>query len=439
MTSKSDRRGLEISTRSDAAAGHYRDAIDLMLSGWPGGAEALDLAIGTDPEFALAHAARARLHTVFAQPAKAREMIDKAEALVLVAGTERERSHVEALALAVRGNAKAALQQVLAHLDRWPRDAFILSLPLGAFGMFAFSGMAEHSQAGVDLCEKVSVHYGDDWWFLTFLGWAHTENLNVGHGRRITEQAFALRRNNAHAVHALAHAMFEDGSGAEADNLIANWLPDYDRLGILHGHISWHQAIVALEAGDTARALALYSAGVRPSVTASMPINIVSDCASFLWRVDAYGQAAPRAMWQELTSYAAKVFPNPGFAFVDAHMALIAAANRDAVSIGERVQVLDERIREGAFPAGPVVPAICRGLLAFAEGNYRRCADILEPVANDVVRVGGSHAQREVFEDTLLIALLHAGEAAKGRVLLERRLHRRPSPRDERWRSDLVT
>ena len=311
----------------------------------------------------------------------------------------------------------------------------ILSMPLGAFGMFAFSGMAEHTQAGVDLCERVAPHYDEDWWFLTFLGWAHTENANVAHGRRLTEQGFALRPNNAHAVHALAHALFEQGAGREADALISAWLPGYDQSGLLHGHISWHQAIVALEAGDIDRAIALYSHGVRPPVSASMPINIISDCASFLWRVDVYGQTAPRPLWSELADYARGVFPNGGFAFVDVHMAMISAANGDAAGLEKRVETVSQRLAAGGFPAGPVVPAICRALPAFVEGDYGRCAALLEPVAQDVVRIGGSHAQREVIEDTLLQAWLRSGEIAKARALLAARLDRRPSVRDERWRT----
>jgi hypothetical protein len=56
-----DRYGLALSTSSEAAAA-YRDGIDLMLSAWPGAAEAFDAAIAADSDFALAHAARARLH-----------------------------------------------------------------------------------------------------------------------------------------------------------------------------------------------------------------------------------------------------------------------------------------------------------------------------------------------------------------------------------------
>ena len=80
-----------------------------------------------------------------------------------------------------------------------------------------------------------------------------------------------------------------------------------------------------------------------------------------------------------------------------------------------------------------VVPAICRAALAFAEENYADSARILEPVAAEVTRIGGSGAQREMIEDMLLLALMRSGEAVKAGELLDRRLHRRPSPRDTRW------
>ena len=430
---ETDRRGLPLSTCSSAAAAHYAEGVDLMLAAWPGGPEAFDAAIAADPDFALAHAGRARAHTLFAEPALARAAIDRAEALFERSGTERERSHVRAIALATRGDAKGALAQVLDHVDRWPLDAFILAMPLGAFGMFAFSGMADHSQAGVDLCERAAPAYGEDWWFKTTRGWAHTENMNVAFGRRLTEEGFALRQANAHAVHALAHAMYEDGSGREADALIEGWLPGYDHSGILHGHISWHQALVALEAGEVDRALAIYAERVRPSVSASMPINIVSDCAALLWRVDAYGHSAPRDLWAEAADYSATVFPNPGFPFVDVHRALIEAAARDGAAIETRIEALNRRIAEGGLPAGPVVPAICRALLAFANKDYRACADILSPLAAEVARVGGSHAQRDVIEETLILALLRGGAPARALEMIRARLHRRPSPRDEAW------
>jgi hypothetical protein len=50
------------------------------------------------------------------------------------------------------------------------------------------------------------------------------------------------------------------------------------------------------------------------------------------------------------------------------------------------------------------------------------------PIEDRIVEVGGSHAQREVFHDTLLVAALRAKDAERGHALLRRRLAKRPNP-----------
>jgi len=434
-----DSRGLAISTNSAEAARLYREGVDLLLSAWPGAVETLHQAIEADPEFALAHGALARAYAIRMRPTDAKACIATASDLVARNGTPREHSHVATLALAVTGQATRALPMALAHADSWPRDVIILSLPLGAFGLLAFSGMADHDQARVDLCERHAHHFeADDWWFLTYRGWSHAENGAVRLGRELAQRAFELRPANANGAHALSHAMFEDGAGTEAEDLIARWLPTYDRSGVLHGHIAWHEALSALERGDPARALAVYEEHVQPSVSLGTPINIMTDTVSLLWRLQAYGHQVPAGLWEAARSYAETKFAKPGFAFADAHIGLLAAASGDKVAAAERIDALTKLVEEGAMAAGPVVPAICRAALAFMDGDYAGCARILEPMAGEVARIGGSGAQREVVDDTLLVALMRSGEAVRARTLLDERLHRRPSPRDALWKSQVA-
>lgn len=431
-----DSRGLALSTDSDEAAQAYRAGIDLLLSAWPGVVETLQRAVDADPDFALAHAALARAHASRMQPDAARACITRATAAAERRADPRERSHVATVALAVTGQGARAIDSALAHLETWPRDAVILSMLLGAFGLFAFSGRADHNQARVDLCERHAGHFAaDDWWFLTYRGWSQAENGAVGRGRDLIERALALRPANANAVHALAHALFEQGAGDDADALIAGWLPGYDRQGPLHGHLAWHQALTALDHGDAARALALYERYVQPGASLAAPLNILTDSASLLWRLRVYGHAVPAESWREAKAYADSRFPNPGAAFADVHMGLLAAATGDRHAAVARHEALARLVDEGRLAAGPVVPAICRAALAFADGDYAACARILEPLAGEVARIGGSGAQREIIEDTLIVALMRSGEAAKARALLDRRLQRRASPRDTLWRS----
>lgn len=433
-----DNHGLPLSTASDSAANHYREGVALMHSLWPGGAKALDAAIAADPDFALAHAARARLHANHAEMAQARERIAVAQAKVAMHGAEREASHVETLALAFSGKSREALKSALTHVERWPRDTIILSLPIGAFGLYAFSGMIEHNQAKVDLCEKhAAVFAEDDWWFLTSYGWSLAENGEVSRGRAMLERAIELRRENGNTTHALAHAMFEGGNNHEAEVLLADWLPHYGRNGLLYGHIAWHAALAALERGDADTALAIYNDKVRHGVSHGTPINIVSDAASLLWRLEAYDHAVPDGLWQDAADYARRAFPKAGHAFIDAHMLILEAAT-DGAAAGSRLAVLDDMVAKGLIGAGAIMPAIGRAAMAFASEDYGRCAQILEPMQADFARIGGSNAQREILDDMLLVALMRDGEAGKARALLDARLNRRPSPRDTLWRAGLT-
>src|ERR1700760_2493819 len=200
-----------------------------------------------------------------------------------------------------------------------------------------------------------------------------TENGNVTHGRAMTERAFDLRRHNAYAVHALLHAMFEDGSVDDADALIMQWIGGYDRSGILYGHILWHQALGALEHGDAAKALATYADVLRPGVTAAPPLNVMSDCASLLWRLKAYGHAVPQALWDDAEDYARRAFPKLSLPFVEMHMALLAAATGRQAALDERLQIIEQRFKESKLLAGPVVPDIYRALNAFAREDYATC------------------------------------------------------------------
>jgi hypothetical protein len=311
------------------------------------------------------------------EPTKAKARIATAAEIVVRRGDERERSHVGVLSLAIHGQLAQALERALAHADIWPRDVLILSLPLGAFGLLAFSGMADHDQARVDLCERHARHFeADDWWFLTYRGWAHAENGAVAQGRELTQRGCDLRRNNANGVHALSHAIYEGGAGEEADKLIAGWLPGYDRSGILHGHIAWHAALAALEGGDAERALAIYGEHVQPSVSAGLPVNVISDTASFLWRLQAYGHQVPQGLWQAAAAYAAPSLPEGRLRLCQRPYGPARGRQRRQGRSGAtdlRPGRTDRGRNPGRWPGGP---AVCRAALAFAEEDYANCARI---------------------------------------------------------------
>src|SRR5205085_2100601 len=112
--------------------------------------------------------------------------------------------HVEAIARAIDGDAAGALEAVKAHCAAFPRDALVLQLNFGAFGLISFAGRREHDEEMWEFFKPFVSDYGDDWWFRFAWGWAHTESGRIAEGRRLMDQAFTLNPRNANAVHGIA-------------------------------------------------------------------------------------------------------------------------------------------------------------------------------------------------------------------------------------------
>ena len=426
-----DRYDLSLTTGSDRAAAFYRDGMDRMLSAWNGAGETFDSAIAEDPDFALAHIARARVHQMNMEIPEARARASQARQLA-AAASPRERRHVEIMAAMIEGQPKAALSGAEQHLDEHPRDALVLSLLLGAFGLYAFSGRADHDAAKLAICQRHAGHYGEDWWFLTYLGWSHTEAGNVGIGRALTERALPLRPENASAAHGLSHALFEQGEPEESGAFLSSWLKTHDRASFLHGHLSWHLALAAIETGDPDTALAIYQRQIRPTGSPYPPLNVLTDSASLLWRLSLAGTSDLDPHWREVAAYGDRFFPQAGAHFGDVHYALVAAAtNRNALQT--RLAQMEARAADGKLAPGPGAIGLCRGIQAFADGDYSSAVRILEPLMSELVRIGGSHAQRELWQDTFIVACLRGGYADKAAPMISERLHRRPSACDRAW------
>ena len=426
-----DRYGNALATRSAAAAEHYSTAVDRSLAGAVGAEALFAAALEADQGFALAHVARARLRQMRGDVAAARE--EAALARTLVAGASpREQRHVETIALAIEGKAAPALQSIHEHVKDFPCDAFALSQATGVYGLIGFSGSPDRNQEQVQLLESLQADYGDDWWFLSALAFAQIEHFRFEPARRNAERSLQLRRENGYGAHAMAHVHYEFGESSDGATFLSDWLAGYDRTAELHTHLSWYHALFLLNQADFAAVLRLYRDSIRPQASQSGALALIADSASILWRSQLYG-ADRELPWDEVRDFARATFTKPGLMWADVHCALAYAGAADEAGLGQLIDALRARHAAGKIRAGEVVPALAEAIAAFAHADYDGAIRILEPVQDQIVRIGGSHAQRELFEDTLLEAYLRAGQLDKAETWLRARLDRRPSPRDLQW------
>ncbi len=432
-----DRYGLPMSTGSVLAAECYVDGTDLLLSMVFGSEERYRKAIEADEGFALAHGALAYRLMYEGKMKEAKASALRARSLA--SGTSRwERRHVEAIALMIEGPGPRALTYIREHLAEYPRDVLLLTaaqdlLFYGCSG----GGSASFPQDMMALLKGVESSYGEDWAFLGLYAFAHHESGLLDDALRLAQHSLDLRPDNAHGSHSVAHVFFERSQNDEGNDFLDNWIQGYDRRSPYYGHLIWHLALFQLAQGHYRQVLHLYEEGIRPFVAVKDPSSL-ADGASLMWRWQLYSGAAPPTALQELGDLASSVSHGPGSAYRDVHAALAFCCTGDGDGLDRMIQRLRNQGSTGDALAAEVMVPLLQGLDAFVRGAYEQALEFMEPLfgaahLGQLVRIGGSHAQREVLEDTLIVAYLRTQRFDKVERLLRTRLKRRSSPRDLFW------
>ena len=427
-----DRYGLPVTTNSQAALAHYAEGLELALSQNFGAEEAFARAVEADEGFALAHAAKAFMEFIRIAVPEARASAEKA--VELSSGlTGRERGHIDVVNKFVKGENHSATAAVHQHLKEFPLESMLLRLTQrlyiqGCVGI----GAPDYPDRFYYLMSEAAPHYGDDWAFMGQYAWAKHEVGKMDEGMELAERSLDLNPANGVAAHSIAHVFYEMSQDDEGAAFLAGWLEDYDRRSTYRVHLSWHQALFELALGRYNQALGWYERDIRPSVQ-QLKYTALADSASLVWRMQIYGDVSPQAPWDELIQLAAPAAARPGPSFRDAHAALAFTAAGDDESFGKLVDGLQAMADAGDATAQEATLPLIKGIGAFGRGDYAEAVELMEPVYPQLTRVGGSHAQRLVFEDTLLEAYLRAEQFDKATGMLRERLSRRESPRELYW------
>jgi tetratricopeptide (TPR) repeat protein len=420
-----DRFGLELTTHSTEAAQHYVEGLDKLAAFNLGPDIEFDAAIAADPQFALPHVALAnyRLYLGDAVAAKAGAV----RALELAAAaTPREQRQAQIVHHMIHQEPTKARPLMRAHLQDHPLDMMVVRMQQMALFM---GGGVTKREAVYELYESLRPHYGDDWFFLAGYAFASNEVDRFDQADRLADQALAARRDNGQAAHARAHVDFETGAAAEGGAFLGGWLTEREPAGF-HGHLSWHHALFELALGHHERALAIYDEVLAPDESQRAPLGTLSDAASFLWRCSLYGSTARPLPWDAVAAFCTEQFPKAGMAWVDAHKAMALAGAGDDAGLDTLLDALQAAADRGHPTAGEIVAPVVRAMRAFAHEDFALAVTELEAVHAQLVALGGSNAQRDVFEETLAEAYLRSGQVEKARAFLDERLGRRTTARD---------
>jgi len=195
-------------------------------------------------------------------------------------------------------------------------------------------------------------------------------------------------------------------------------------------HVYWHRCLFLLDQGRSDEVLAHYDTKVRADL--SEEYLDISNAVALLWRLEQRGVDVG-ARWDELADKAARLGEDHMLVFADAHYLMaLAAKHRDAEAEAlldslvqfSRGQGTEEGVaRDIGLPLG-------RAILAQAQGRFGDAVAALLPHRAALNRLGGSRAQRDLFEQLLIEAAVKADRGKLARALLSERAELR---RDNAW------
>ncbi|WP_229818701.1 FAD/NAD(P)-binding protein [Streptomyces lateritius] len=430
-----DQFGLPLSTHA-AAATAFRTGLGRVVTVRAKAAEAFARSVELDPGFALGHAALALLgHESGADVDVSRALAD-AQRSAAERGDERERSFVDVVTRRVRAHdggpasADDGDRALVDHLDRFPGDAFALGI---AVPTIAFSGVGDlDGSLALRLVEHTAPAYDGHWFHTSLLAFVRQEQGRIDEAGALARVALAAEPASGHAVHALAHVHYESGAHRDGRDWLDGWIGGQGRGAVHRAHFSWHVALHELALDDTEAVRRRWFAQLAPRQVNG--VRALVDSGSLLWRARMSRNWTGRVPVEGvLDAVARDLVERPATAFTALHSAVALTAAGDLPAL--------RRLRTHAAGADPVqrevVVPLCRALEAVLEERWTTAVTGLRALLPSLRKVGGSAAQREVVEETLLYALMEAGHSDAARHLLEERLDRRASPLDRRRLADL--
>ena len=238
------------------------------------------------------------------------------------------------------------------------------------------------------------------------------------------QSALAAKPQNGWVAHSRAHVAYESGEPDGGRSFLATWLPGCPREGLVYSHLVWHLAIAELAAGNKDTAFRLFEDAVAPEVHSGHVRTRSYDTVQFLWRWELAGNPRDPQRWKALDTFAHGWLPRAGQSFPDMHVVLADAAADDEASLQTRLEQMEELERAGRYPQGGVVPAVSRGLAAYARGDYAGAIAQLTPLLDKTERLGGgSRAQFDLVEFTAMRACILLGRSDELARLLATRRH----------------
>jgi tetratricopeptide (TPR) repeat protein len=430
-----DCRGLQLTTSSENAAKHIDRAVTDYLDYQTTAFGCVRAALEQDPGFVLALCFRGYFLLMLENKAilpKVQQTLDEIRPS-LAAVTNRERLHVKALEAWAVGDIMKACAHWEEILTESPLDLLALKLH------HTMSFYAGRSQVMRSVLASVLGEWDEEvpgyGCVQGMYAYALEECGAYEEAERWGREGVERNPGDLWAIHSVAHVLEMQGRSAEGVKWLNHTPEQWANKNPFKAHVWWHAALFFLAQGDQERALDLYDHEIC-SVNTESYID-VSNQAALLKRFQMSGMDIGDR-WKVLAEHSKLRIHDHMLPFRDAHFCLALSANKDFDMAKSHVESMADFAGQDqgwrAQATRNVLVPLCEGMIAYEEGSYVRASDLLWSVRHELISIGGSHAQRDLFAQIICDAAVRAHRLPVARSLLSERVLSRGT-RKRNWQS----
>ncbi|MFO7757624.1 MAG: tetratricopeptide repeat protein [Roseovarius sp.] len=431
---RNDQFGYEIPVSNRAAAEGWDQMVLEFLAHAATTPEHLGTVLTEAPDFVMAHAAKG-LFCLMLGRAEMHDTAREAYAAACLAAkqgapTPREMGYVRALGAWLDGRPSDCVEALEEVLARWPEDALAMKISHATrFILGDRHGMRHSVEALLPAYDAQNPARG---YLLGCHAFALEETGEYTRAETAGRMALSLASDDAWGLHAVAH-VFDMTANARAG---IDWLQGREHAWAhcnnFRYHVWWHKALLHLDQNRIAEVFDLYDTEIRRDRTDDF--RDISNATSLLMRLELEGHDVGRR-WEELADVCERRTEDACLIFADLHylMALV-GGNRDAATarMMARLQRDARRTDMTEMQARMAHPGLsaATGLEAFGEGDYRTAFLNLGQARQSMQSIGGSHAQRDVFERLTIDAGIRSGFLDEAEKILHERSGQRAGTLD---------
>ncbi|CAB3404202.1 unnamed protein product [Caenorhabditis bovis] len=375
--------GLELSTTSDENA-RWLDACIRQLVSWSdctslgGFNKSLEKLVESDPNAIMARSFIVGLKGLGTEAgARDKQFVEEMNKLEIDGeknGNEREKLHAKAAILWGRGKHHEAAKVWDSILDKFPTDL-------------------------------IAVKFAHDAHFFNGSAIGKLESIEKKNHYRIVFWALQLNRFDCWATHAKAHVLEMNGRHKEGKSFMYATEDDWKHGWILASHNYWHTALFHIEFGEYEDAISIFDKEISNRFNRTRSLLDMVDASSLLWRLELEGANVGKDRWMMLKNLG-NFIDNHSIVFNDVHLGLALNRQEDLETAEKLRDSLDEYSKllseDNAQISRTIGMPLYDGMIDFANGKYDEAVLKMYPIKDEVVKIGGSHAQRDMFVQTLI-------------------------------------